>query len=57
MFNMVIPSTKRSGNITIKNNGVLLKDTINRIGLLLTCAGIGGVEMAKHHFQFTCNLV
>jgi hypothetical protein len=57
MFNMVIPSTKRSGNITIKNNGVLLKDTINRIGLLLTCAGIGGVEMAKHHFQLTCNLV
>jgi hypothetical protein len=29
----------------------------NRIGLLLTRAGIGEVEMAKHHFQLTCILV
>jgi hypothetical protein len=31
----------------------LLKDTINRIGLLLAHAGFGGVQMAKHHFRFT----
>jgi hypothetical protein len=29
----------------------------NRIGLLLAHAGIGGVEMAKHHIRLTCNLI
>jgi hypothetical protein len=45
-------------NITIDNiNGVLLKDTIDHIGLFLTRARFGGVQMAKHHFRLTCNLV
>jgi hypothetical protein len=48
----------RSGKYTIDNiNGVLLKDTIDHIGLFLARAGFGGVEMAKHHFRLTCNLV
>jgi hypothetical protein len=29
----------------------------NRVGLLLTRARIGRVEMAKHHFRLTCILV
>jgi hypothetical protein len=30
---------------------------LTRIGLLLTRAGIGRVEVAKHHILLTCNLV
>jgi hypothetical protein len=54
-----IPNTIRSGKITISNNinGVLLKDAIDHIDLFLARAGFGGVEMAKHHFRLTCNLV
>jgi hypothetical protein len=45
-------------NITIdNNNGVLLKDAIDHIGLFFARAGFGGVEMAEHHFRLTCNLV
>jgi hypothetical protein len=54
-----IPNTIRSGKITIRNNinDVLLKDAIDHIDLFLARAGFGGVEMAKHHFRLTCNLV
>jgi hypothetical protein len=57
MFNMISQERYAAENITISNNGVLLKDAIDHIGLFLAHAGFGGVEMAKHHFRLTCNLV
>jgi tRNA G37 N-methylase TrmD len=60
MFNMISPNTKRlrSGKHNEIDQWRLAQGHhYNRIGLLLNRAGIGGVEVAKHHIQLTYNIV
>jgi hypothetical protein len=61
MFDMISPQIRN--DCTAKKHNEIEQWRLaqghhyNRIGILLTRARIGGVEMAKHHIRLTCNLI